>query len=66
MPIRLIQAAAFNPETTRLLGLAYDRACEFVASDLTVREALATRVIEAARQGERNIEKLIEYGLGKS
>ena len=65
MPIRLIQGSSFDPETTRLLGLAYERACEGVAADRTVREALAKRIIEAAKRGERDLEKLIEYGLGK-
>jgi hypothetical protein len=66
MPIHLIQGASFDPETTRLLGLAYERACENVASDVTVREPLAKRIIEAARRGERDLEKLISYGLGKN
>ena len=65
MPIRLIQEASFDPETTRLLGLAYERACENVTPDVTIREALAKRIIEAARRGERDLEKLIRYGLGK-
>jgi hypothetical protein len=66
MPIRLIQGASFDPETTRLLGLAYERACKNVALDMTVREALAKRIIEAAKRGEREIEGLIEYGLGRN
>jgi hypothetical protein len=66
MPIRLIQGASFEPETTRLLGLAYERACENVAQDVTLRELLAKRLIEAARRGERDLEKLVEYGLGKT
>jgi hypothetical protein len=65
MPIRLIQGASFDPETTRLLGLAYERACEDMSPDVTVREALAKRIIEAARRGERDIGRLIRYGLGK-
>jgi hypothetical protein len=64
MPIRLIQRSSFDPETTQLLGLAYERACESVGSDITVREALAKRIIEAARNGERDLQSLIDYGLG--
>jgi hypothetical protein len=64
MPIRLIQVASFDPETTRLLGLAYERACEDVGPDLTVREALAKRIIAAAKRGERDLERLVNYGLG--
>ena len=66
MTIRLIQGASFHPETPRLLGLAYERACESVAPDMTIREALAKRIIEAAKRGERNLEGLIKYGLGKN
>jgi hypothetical protein len=50
MLIRLIEGASFDPESTRLLGLAYERACESVAPDMTIREALAKRIIEAADQ----------------
>jgi hypothetical protein len=67
MPMRIIQGASFDLKTTQLLGIAYERACENVAPDATVREALAKRIIEAARRGERDIEKLIEHaGLGKN
>jgi hypothetical protein len=65
MPIRLIQGASFDAETTRLLGLAYERACEGSAPDVTVREAVAKRIIVAAKGGERDVERLIKYGLGK-
>jgi hypothetical protein len=60
----LIKAASFDAETTRLLGLAYERACEGMASDVTAREALARRIIVAAKSGERDVERLIRYGRG--
>jgi len=66
MPILLIEGASFDPETTRLLGLAYERACLDVPPDEPVREALAKRIIVAARRGERDLERLIKYGLGKT
>ena len=66
MPIRIIHGASFDPETTGLLGLAYERACESMAPDVTVREALAKRILQAATHGERDLEKLIEYGLGRN
>jgi hypothetical protein len=50
----------------RLLGLAYERACASVAPDRIIREVLAKRIIEAAKRGARDIEKLIEYGLGRN
>ena len=61
MPIRLIQGASFDAETTRLLGLAYERACEDLAPDVTVREAVAKRIIAAAKGGERDVERLINF-----
>jgi len=61
-----IHSASFDSETTRILGLAYDRACETVCPDVSVREALAKRIIEAARRGERKPEKLVEYALVKT
>jgi hypothetical protein len=63
MPIRIIQGASFDPETIGLLALAYERACESLAPDVKVREALAKRIIDAATRGERDLEKLVEYGL---
>ena len=66
MPIRIIQGASFDPETIGLLALAYERACEGVAPDVKVREALAKRIIDAGKRGERDLEKLVEYGLGKN
>jgi imidazolonepropionase-like amidohydrolase len=65
MLIRLLQEASFDPETTRLLGLAYERASENVGPDGTIREEVARRIIEAAKRGERDLERLIQYGLGK-
>ena len=65
MPLRLIQGASFDPATTQLMGLAYDRACEGVSEERVVRELIARRIIEAAKRGERNLGKLIEYGRGR-
>ena len=39
--------------------------CEGLAPDVTVREAVAKRIIVAAKGGERDVERLIKYGLGK-
>jgi hypothetical protein len=36
-----------------------------LAPDVTVREAVAKRIIVAAKGGERDVERLINYGLGK-
>ena len=37
-----------------------------MAPDVKVREALAKRIIDAGKRGERDLEKLVEYGLGKN
>jgi hypothetical protein len=66
MPLRLIHNAAFDPETTQLLGIAYDRASvKLDSEDVSGRETLAKRLIEAARRGERDIDRLVEYGLAR-
>jgi hypothetical protein len=61
--MRLIQAASFDPETTHAMGKAYDQACAGVnQSDIATRELIAKRIIEAARQGERDVATLATYG----
>ena len=64
MPYMLIQNAAFDPDVTRLLGLAFEDACARMPSgDASDREAMARRIIDAATGGERDVHKLAEYGL---
>jgi len=61
--LRLIHAASFDPEATRIMGLAYEQACANIdRNDGATRERIAKRIIEAARRGERNVEKLAEHG----
>ena len=38
----------------------------FAALTIEAREALAKRIIESASRGERDLEKLIEYALGRN
>jgi hypothetical protein len=61
-PLRLIRNAAFDPETTALMGLAYEKATSG-CTDNSARELMAKRIIEGARRGERDVEKLAAYGL---
>ena len=61
-PLRLIQGAAFDPEATRLMGLAYETACVNVGTEeKSVRELIAKRIIEAAKSGERDVQRLASY-----
>jgi len=63
-PLRLIQGAFFGPETTRAMGLAYEEACAQLGSaETSVQEIIAKRIIEAAKVGERDVQKLVAYGL---
>jgi hypothetical protein len=63
---------AFNPETTRLLGQAYDDALEAVRhgavegwqrSGASVGPFLAARILELARRGERDPNRLRDAAL---
>ncbi len=74
MTMRYLNAdGAFDSETTRLLGLAFEAACrkleasgasaEPAHAGLT-RELLAKRIIARARRGERNHDRLVEAALG--
>jgi hypothetical protein len=52
---------AFDDSTTRSMGVAFDAACtEFRDTDLTnlTREIIAERIIQAAKRGERDPERL--------
>jgi hypothetical protein len=61
-PIRLIHGASFDPETTAIMGAAYEKATS-ESTDDSGRELIAKRIIEAARRGERDVERLAAYGL---
>jgi hypothetical protein len=61
--LRLINAASFDADTTRVMGLAYEEACVSLDStDAATREAVAKRIIEAERRGERGIAGMRSTG----
>jgi hypothetical protein len=62
-PHRLIQGAAFEPETIQLLIEAYEAAVLRVGRDqpLVVLETIASHILEAAGTGERDPRRLVEY-----
>ena len=66
MPVFPIsQNAVFEPGLTSLMGDAFDQAMGLL-SDVPpkiVKEAMANRIIEAARQGERNVDRLRDAAL---
>jgi hypothetical protein len=71
--VALLSNAAFDAETTQLLGLAFEAAWQKVNSTdsalaqgseaVLTRELLAKRIIEMAKRGERNPGRLVENAL---
>jgi hypothetical protein len=71
--VSLLSDAAFDSETTQLLGAAFEAAWEDVktsgsalaegAEAALTRELLAKRIIEIAKRGERNLDRLVENAL---
>ena len=65
MPIRpFLSGETFDPETARLVGVAFETARAAVnrPADLS-DEMIARTIIELARAGERNVERLCEAAL---
>lgn len=55
---------AFDDETTRLMGEAFDAACVcFTDPNYSVREAIADRIIDTAAHGERDPIRLRNAGV---
>ena len=56
----------FDDTATSAMGEAFDKACKslrYLGSGCTVREIIATRIIEAAENGERDPARLHEQAL---
>jgi hypothetical protein len=64
MPITpYLNGERFEPETKRVLGVAFEQVCialRIGASDDDVKQAIANKVIELAKAGERNPDILCE------
>jgi hypothetical protein len=62
-PHRLIEGAAFEPDTVRLLTKAYEAAVERVGRDqpLLVLETIARQIIDIASTGERDPQRMVEF-----
>lgn len=57
---------AFDDRVTRLLGQAFDDACRQLhdkGQPQIVYEIIAARIIEAAKSGERDVNKLSSAGI---
>jgi len=64
MPIRqYLGSHKFDPETTRLMGIALETACQALRRrgvDEPPREALAITIIDLAKAGERDPDRLCD------
>ena len=64
---RFVQTTqAFDPDTTRTLGQAFDTACALLSHTpqrTAIREAIAKSIIEPATAGERDPVRLRDAGL---
>jgi hypothetical protein len=67
MPITpFLNGARFDPEDKRVLGVAFEMVCIALRigdSDDGVKQAIATKIIELAKSGERNPDTLCEQAL---
>ncbi len=67
MPITLyLRSKLFEPETTRAMGMAFEKVCRHLGLSLTsdaMTESVATVVIELAEGGESDAERLYRGAL---
>ena len=66
MTITANQDVWFDDAATSAMGKAFDRACKALqnfGSAITVREIIAKRIIDAAKNGERDPARLYEQAL---
>jgi hypothetical protein len=66
MDIIPVQNVAFDDAATLAMGEAFDQACKSLrnfGSACTVREIIAKRIIDAAKNGERDPARLHEQAL---
>jgi hypothetical protein len=57
----LKEQSAFDPEATSSMSIAFEAVCNALrlpVGDARGRETVAARIIELARRGERNAERL--------
>jgi hypothetical protein len=62
----IFQDAAFGPEVTQAMAVAFDKACQSVKAhpqEILLKDAIAKRIIELARQGEHDPVRLSELAL---
>jgi len=67
MPIRsFLNGEQFDQESIRILGVAFEQVCIALRigdCDDNVKQAVANKIIELAKTGERNPDLLCEHAL---
>ena len=67
MPItQFLNGERYDPETKRVLGVAFEMTCIALRaedSDDSVKQAIAAKIIDLAKAGERNPDILCEQAL---
>jgi len=66
MNINLIKDVSFDGAATSAMGEAFDKACKSLrnlGSTSEVRDLIAKRILDAAKNGERDPIRLREYAL---
>jgi hypothetical protein len=67
MPLtQFLNGHRFDPETRRILGVAFEQVCIALRigdCDDNVKQAIANKIIELAKTGERNPDLLCERAL---
>jgi hypothetical protein len=64
--IPFLRQNAFDPETTKMMGEAYEAACGELGHNgapALVKEVIAKRIIDAAQKGERDPQRLCAKAL---
>ena len=64
--IRIVEGGSFDAEITRTMGQVFDKACNSLrdfGSAVLVRENIAKRIIEVAKNGERDPARLYEQAV---
>ena len=65
--VPFLEGAVFDPTATHVMGQAFDCACRSLHDigqlDTTVKEFIAKRIVELARDSERDPNKLCEHAL---
>ena len=65
--IPFFRDASFGPETTHIMGQAYDSACKAlrdVGQPEVVKDVIAKRIIDVAKSGERDPNQMCKRALG--